>query len=202
MKQTRRDALKFGLSTVATAIVPSAMSFPLFASPKSQAPLPIAAVITEYRKDSHADVIVGKILEGYNQAGGEGPGLKIVSLYADQFPQNDMCRPLAEKYGVRITKTIDEAISLGTDQVQVAGVLSIGEHGQYPMTPDTKQHMYPRRRFFDDIVATFRRCGKSVTVFNDKHLGYRWGRRQVHGRHGPFDEFSASRRFVITSGLA
>ena len=174
MSYTRRDAVKLGLSAIAAAVVPSSINFPLSASPKSQSPLPIAAVVTEYRKDSHADVIVGKILEGYNQADGEGPGLKIVSLFADQFPQNDMSRPIADKHGIRIAKTIDEAISLGTDQVQVAGVLSIGEHGQYPLTPDTKQHMYPRRRFFDDIVATFRRCGKSVPVFNDKHLGYRW----------------------------
>lgn len=174
MLQTRRDALKFGLSTIATSALPWGASKCLFAAPQNQVPLPIAAVVTEYRKDSHADVIVGKILEGYNQTGGEGPGLKIVSMYTDQVPQNDMSRELAQKYGVPITKTIDEAITLGTDQIQVAGVLSIGEHGQYPYTPDTKQHMYPRRRLFDDIVAAFRRCGKSVPVFNDKHLGYLW----------------------------
>ena len=32
-------------------------------------PKRIAAILTEYRPNSHADVIVGKYLEGYNQDG-------------------------------------------------------------------------------------------------------------------------------------
>ncbi len=136
--------------------------------------LPVAAVVTEYRESSHADVIVGKILAGFDQQGGPGPALKLVGLYTDQVPKADLSRGLAEKYGFRIARTIDEALTLGTDRLQVAGVLSIGEHGDYPTTPDTKQHMYPRRRFFDAIVQTFRRVGQVVPVFNDKHLAYRW----------------------------
>lgn len=136
--------------------------------------LPIAAVVTEYRPSSHADVIVGKILEGYLQDRGTGPDLQLVAMYVDQVPETDMSRDLAARYGFRLAPTIDEAITLGSDRVQVAGVLSIGEHGDYPMTPDTHQQMYPRRRFFDEIVGTFRRCGQVVPVFNDKHLSYRW----------------------------
>ena len=33
----------------------------------------VAAVVTEYRRHSHADVIVGKIIEGYNYDGKDGP---------------------------------------------------------------------------------------------------------------------------------
>jgi hypothetical protein len=51
--------------------------------------------------------------------------------------------------------------------------LSIGEHGSYP-TNKKGQHEYPRKRFFDEIVKVFRRSGRSVPVFNDKHLSYRW----------------------------
>ncbi|MBC8117386.1 MAG: hypothetical protein H7062_23560 [Candidatus Saccharimonas sp.] len=136
--------------------------------------MPVAAVVTEYRQNCHADVIVGKILEGFDQKGGPGPALKLVGLYTDQVPKADLSRGLAEKHGFRIAQTIDEALTLGTDRLQVAGVLSIGEHGDYPFTPETKQHMYPRRRFFDAIAETFRRVGQVVPVFNDKHLSYRW----------------------------
>ena len=132
--------------------------------------LPVAAVVTVYTPNSHADVIVGKILEGFEQDGGPGPNLNLVSMYVDQFPSKDMSRDLATKHGIRITKTIDEAITLGSDQVQVAGVLSIGEHGDYPFTPDTHQHMYPRRRFFDEIVAAFQST-KQVVYLSYVHPG-------------------------------
>lgn len=141
---------------------------------KPSRPQPVAAIITEYRNNSHADVIVGKILNGFKQDGGPGPALKLASLYVDQFPKNDMSRDLARKHDFRITSTIEEAITLGSKQIQVAGVLSIGEHGNYPFTADTRQHKYPRRRFFDEITATFRKCGSVAPLFNDKHLAYNW----------------------------
>lgn len=144
-------------------------------SPAAAAPrLPVAGVVTVYRRNSHADVILGKILEGYQQDGGPGPGLRLASLYVDQSGKGDLARDLAQKHGFPICESIDQALTLGSDELQVAGVLSIGEHGDYPFTPDTRQHMYPRRRFFEEIVATFRRVKKTAPVFNDKHLSYRW----------------------------
>ncbi len=45
-------------------------------------PKRIAAIVTEYRPNSHADVIVGKYLEGYRQDGRPPqPRSRIVSLY-------------------------------------------------------------------------------------------------------------------------
>lgn len=136
--------------------------------------LPVAGITTIYRQDSHADVILGKILEGYNQQGGPGPNLKLVSMYVDQTPDSDLSRRMSEKHGVPIFDTIDDAITLGGDHVAVAGVLSIGEHGDYPYFPETHQHMYPRRRFFDEIATTFQKYSKSVPVFSDKHLSWNW----------------------------
>jgi hypothetical protein len=136
--------------------------------------LPVAAIVTEYRQNSHADVIVGKILQGYDQAGGAGPDLRLVSLYTDQTPATDMSRDLAKRYNFRIAKTIEEALTLGGDKLAVAGVISIGEHGNYPSTKDTNQHMYPRRRFFDAIAAVFRKHRRVVPLFSDKHLAYTW----------------------------
>ncbi len=158
----------------AAALAASAGPLGRLAAQTPREVLPVAAVVTEYRQNSHADVIVGKILEGFDQQGGPGPALKLVGLYTDQVPKADLSRGLAEKHGFRIAQTIDEALTLGTDRLQVAGVLSIGEHGDYPFTPDTQQHMYPRRRFFDAIAETFRRVGQVVPVFNDKHLAYHW----------------------------
>ena len=136
--------------------------------------LPVAVVATVYTKNSHADVLAGKILEGWQQAGGVGPGLRLASLWVDQTPDGELSRELATRNGVRWCRSIDEALTLGTDRLQVAGVLSIGEHGNYPYTPDTQQHQYPRRQFLEAIAATFRRVGQVVPVFNDKHLGYRF----------------------------
>jgi hypothetical protein len=34
--------------------------------------------------------------------------------------------------------------------------------------------MYPRKDFFDQIVAVMRRSNRFVPVFNDKHLSFRW----------------------------
>ena len=147
---TRRQVLRdLGIGGLASLAGPSLSA----ASRPRRKKLPVAAVVTQYAKFSHADVIIGKILEGWEQTGGPGPDLELVSMYIDQFPEKDLSRGLEKKYGFRIARTIDEAVTLGTNKVPVAGVLSIGEHGSYPVTPDTKQHMYPRRRFFDEIVA-------------------------------------------------
>jgi hypothetical protein len=43
-------------------------------------PKRVAALVTEYRRWSHADVIVGKILEGYGHDGKEFPGMRLVSM--------------------------------------------------------------------------------------------------------------------------
>src|SRR5690606_26522917 len=80
----------------------------------SSQPLPIAAVVTCYTENSHADVIVGKILEGYEQNGGPGPNLRVASVYVDQTPRRELSRKLAEKHGFRLAETIDEALTLGT----------------------------------------------------------------------------------------
>lgn len=172
-KSNRRRFLK-SATAAATGVFCPALADSDRVQAAERPKLPVAAVVTVYRKQSHTDVIVGKILEGWKQDGGAGPDLKLVSMYVDQVGDDDMSRSMSQRYGFRIARTIDEAITLGTDKVQVAGVISIGEHGNYPFTPDTKQQMYPRRRFFEQIAAAFQRGGKVVPVFNDKHIGYRW----------------------------
>ena len=121
----------------------------------------VAAIVTEYRKNSHADLIVGKILEGYLHDGGAGPNLELVSLYVDQFPEKDLSRGLAEKHGFKIQDSIAAAITRGGDRLAIDGVLCIGEHGKYP-TNDKGQLLYPRRRFFEEVCKVFEKSKRST----------------------------------------
>ena len=133
----------------------------------------VAAIVTEYRRHSHADITVGKILEGYNHDGKEKPDLRLVSLYVDQFPDKDMSRDMSKKYDFPIVKTIADGLVDKKGELAVDGVLIIGEHGKYP-TNAKGQVLYPRRKFFEEVAKTFERCKKSVPVFNDKHLAASW----------------------------
>jgi hypothetical protein len=137
-------------------------------------PRRIAAIVTEYRPNSHADVIIGKYLEGYNQDERPPyPRSKIVSMFTEQVPKADMSRERAKKYGVPIFRTVADALTLGGDRLAVDGVLLIGEHGDYP-TNDKAQKLYPRFEMFLKITDVFRESGRSVPVFNDKHLSWSW----------------------------
>lgn len=137
-------------------------------------PKKIAAVVTEYRPQSHADVVIGKYLEGFNQDDRPPyPRSKIVSLFTEQIPKTDMSRERAAKYKVPIYRTLADALTLGGDKLAVDGVLLIGEHGDYP-TNDKAQKLYPRFEMFLKITDVFRQSGRSVPVFNDKHLSFNW----------------------------
>jgi len=134
----------------------------------------IAAVVTEFTYRSHAHVILENFLEPYYFNGRlTNPGVDVVGLYVDQFPDGDMARKVAKQYGIGIFPSIAEALRLGGKSLAVDGVLSIGEHGNYPLN-DRRQRKYPRKRFFDEIVAVFRQSGRVAPLFNDKHLSYRW----------------------------
>jgi hypothetical protein len=133
----------------------------------------IAALITVYHKWSHADVIVGKILEGYNYDGKDGPDVQLVSAYVDQKHDKDMSADLAKRYGFKLYDTIEGALLCGGKTLAVDGVLSIAEHGKYKLN-DKGQYLYPRRRFFEETCKVFDKTKKSVPVFNDKHLAAEW----------------------------
>ncbi|MFO0843646.1 MAG: hypothetical protein U0797_14825 [Gemmataceae bacterium] len=167
---TRRDALRFG---AAASVGGGTLLATEGKAGGRDDPKTVAAVITVYCKGSHADVLVGKILEGWKQDGGPGPALKLAAMYVDQFPADDMARGLAARYKVPIFDTVEKALTLGGDRVAVDGVISIGEHGDYPWN-DKGQHLYPRRRFFEQITAALEKGKRVVPVFNDKHLGPAW----------------------------
>src|SRR5262245_26105108 len=131
---------------------------------------PLAVITTVYRPLSHAFHIAGRFLDGYPQGGKlHVPQHYVASMYVDQTPENDLSRPLSKDFDFRITRSIEEALTNGTDKLAVEGVLLIGEHGNYPRN-DKGQILYPRYEFMEEIVRIFRKTGQTVPVFNDKHL--------------------------------
>src|SRR5438093_10969940 len=122
----------------------------------------VAAVLTEFTYRSHAHVLLENFLEPYLFNGKlTTSGIEVVSFYVDQFSERDMAREVAAKYNIKIYPTIPGALCLGGEKLAVDGVLSIGEHGKYPVNKKGQQE-YPRKRFFDEIAAVFRRrivCG-------------------------------------------
>jgi len=99
--------------------------------------------------------------------------VEVVAIYIDQFPAKDIGREVARQAKIPIYPTIAEALCGGGKKLAVDAVLAIGEYGNYPVNAKG-QREYPRKRFFDEIVAVFNDSARAVPVFNDKHLSYRW----------------------------
>ena len=132
----------------------------------------VAVVTTVYYYLSHAYHIAGRFLDGYMTADGyHFPDFGLASAYVEQVRGNDLSRDLAEQHGFRVSDTIEDALTLGTGKLAVDAVLLIGEHGDYPYNAKG-QKLYPRHDYFRQIVRVFERSGRSVPVFNDKHLSY------------------------------
>jgi hypothetical protein len=152
--------------------LPSFAAGQLIAPPASDKK--VAAIVTTYHRYSHADNIVTRFMEGYAiQGTSYPPPCKVASLYIEQVTDKDIGQPLARQWGVTLAKTPREALTLGGDKLAVDGVLLIAEHGNYPVN-EKGQKLYPRRRFFEEVVKVFRASKRTVPVFVDKHLAYNW----------------------------
>ncbi|MBI3877893.1 MAG: hypothetical protein HY300_18350 [Verrucomicrobia bacterium] len=129
---------------------------------------------TEVRKFSHAQHFVDRLLEGYGWQGKHHrPALELGALYVDQFPEGDLARERAGRHKVKIYPSVADALTLGTGRLAVDGVLIIGEHGEYPKN-ENGQVLYPRYKWFKEVVKVFESNGRAVPVFNDKHLSTDW----------------------------
>ena len=134
----------------------------------------VAAVVTVYHHNSHADIIVSRLLQTDTLDGkGKDSPLKLVSLYTDQKPKNDTSRMLAASHRFPIYPTIRETLTNGGDKLAVEGVLLIAEHGDYPMS-ETGNKVFPKRRMFEEIVTVFQESNRVVPIFCDKHLADNW----------------------------
>lgn len=135
----------------------------------------LAAIITEYRKHSHGQHIVDRYIEGYGWNGDHyHPEVDVVSLYVDQRPEGDLTDDRAKRFpSMKVYPTIAEALTRGTSKLAVDGVVVVGEHGTYKRN-EKGQMQYPRYEFFQQVVKVFKDSGRSVPMFNDKHLSWNW----------------------------
>jgi hypothetical protein len=143
--------------------------------------LRIAALSTTYHVRSHSDNFITRFLEGYwiNERY-YPPPCDVVSLHMDQVHPADIGYRLSNAYGFPVMKSIAEALTLGTGKLAVDGVLLVAEHGNYPFN-DKQQQLYPRFEFHQQVVDVFRKSGRSVPVFSDKHLSYDWAKaKQIY----------------------
>jgi hypothetical protein len=132
----------------------------------------IAVITTVYRYLSHAQHMADRFLVGYPHNGEwHRPDMKVVSLYVDQKPPDDLSAQRGQEFGFRVYPTIAEALRCGGDRLAVDAVLIIGEHGDYPRN-EKGQILYPRYEFFQQCVEVFEKDGRAVPVYNDKHLSY------------------------------
>ena len=135
----------------------------------------LAAITTVYFKHSHTQHIVDRFLDGYGWNGTHHkPEMDLVSLYVDQVGTTDLSRERAARHpSMKIYPTIAEALTLGGSTLAVDGVVLVGEHGEYQKN-EKGQTKYPRYEFFEQIVDVYKKSGKSVPIFNDKHLSWNW----------------------------
>ncbi|SPF52734.1 conserved hypothetical protein [Candidatus Sulfopaludibacter sp. SbA4] len=134
----------------------------------------VACIMNTWFPDSHADVFVSRLLDGYRlDRAWHPPRLHVASFYVDQFPSNDMAREEAEEHGVAIYPTVAQALRLGGPKLAVDAVAIIGEHGNYPRTP-RGNFMYPRWRYFSEATQVMRDDGRVIPMYQDKYLAYDW----------------------------
>jgi hypothetical protein len=154
-------------AAVGVLVAPAAWSRPGDARKK------LAIVTTEWRYRSHAWHMGERFLVGYPLAGTwHEPSLHVVSAYVDQTPAGDLSHARAAEFSFAIYPSIAAALRCGSDRLAVDAVLVIGEHGHYPRN-ELGQTLYPRYQFFQQIVEVFKKEGRAVPVFNDKHLSWK-----------------------------
>ena len=135
-------------------------------------PKKIAIISTIFRLQSHAQHIGDRFIVGYPFAGQwHKPNTQVISLYVDQKPAGDLSEARAKEFGFKVYSTVAEAVCCGGPKLAVDAVLIIGEHGEYPRN-EKGQILYPRFEFFQQVAKVFESSGRSVPVYNDKHLSY------------------------------
>jgi hypothetical protein len=177
-------------------VVPAAAAAAESAEPEQQEqqrPKPrLCIVCTVWYYLTHAQHEGDRFNHGWPMNGKwHDPEVELVSVYCDQkdqtevhphfqhlpddeVPKGDLSAAREEEYdALTVYDTIAEALRCGGDELAVDCVLLIGEHGQYEVD-EYQMTRWPRWEFFSAITAVFKEDGRSVPVFNDKHLSWSW----------------------------
>lgn len=132
----------------------------------------LAIITTVWKYLTHAQHMGDRFLVGYPLDGAwKRPAIDVVSVYVDQRTTGDLSGERAAAHGFAVYPKIAQALRCGGDKLAVDAVLIIGEHGEYPHNAKG-QILYPRYEFFEVVASVFEADGRSVPVFNDKHLSY------------------------------
>ncbi|MBI5757616.1 MAG: hypothetical protein HZA46_03765 [Planctomycetales bacterium] len=177
---TRRDFLATSSTVMAGTLWPMTIATGMAAESKlepaatvagANRPRRLAAINSIYRLRSHAYHIINRIVFGYPVDGvHHQPPFQIARMYNDQYPKDDLSRDFCPQHGIQLCKTAAETLG-ANGGLDVDGVLLIVEHGDYPVN-EFGQVQYPRFELFQQVVEVFRKAGRSVPVFVDKHLSY------------------------------
>ena len=160
----RRDLLKLG---TAAAVAPWLSVW----GDEVPSKLPrVAAINSIYRLKSHAYHIAGRFIHGYTINGlHHQPPFRLVRMFDHQQPADDLGPEVCQKHGIELCSSVAQA--LGGDKLDVDAVMLIIEHGDYPQN-ERHQVLYPRFELFQEVINVFRKSGRSVPVFIDKHLSF------------------------------
>ncbi len=173
---SRRKMLAMAAMAGAAALSDNALGAVMQQQQQQQRPRPRIACLVSFwgAPGSHADWIIDKLMDGYWWKGAHTPSrVEVVSVYLNQFDTSVLGQKVCKARNIPIFKTVGEAVTLGGKELAVDGVVIVGEHGNYP-TNLKGQWLLPRWWMYQQMIRVFEQSGRSVPVFNDKHLSYNW----------------------------
>lgn len=138
-----------------------------------------AAVVNEFWSGSHADLIVGRLHDGYEVLWTPtDPLCELASLYVLDPGPTDLGASRTQEWGLGSAGSLAEALSAQGTGVDVDGVVLIAERNPRSGRPeefDGRGRPKDRRHeMFMQVAAECERSGRRVPVFLDKHLGNSW----------------------------
>lgn len=174
MVNVKRREFAFGLAGTCLLAGGLRVAAPASSSAKKK----IAFLGTEVFEHSHSQHFLDRFHLGWATGGSwRESQVEVAGVYIEQFRDRDVGRERLAKYGLTTYPTLAEALTLGGSELAVDGVVIIGEHGEYPRN-EKGQTLYPRYKWFKEVVEIFERSGRSVPIFNDKHLSTDWAECQ------------------------